>query len=1293
MSLVSLVIKSKDTPPPKEYTWESIQNITNFTKNIQTQSAGGDGDLSKLSTVISGMPTVFARANMFRVAMESISDPDQSSEGLIAFYSSLINEWKGLISCIALNPEKITVKRVELAYSDGNNKATAKNIYEIPGSLGNVLFERRDLWSDLTVDEPNPFIDIIIYTKTNGKKIVIGGTSPDSLFFTSASYNMSGEKNSYINLFQSGGKEIGKFKNPVETKSFDPPSIKKLHSYVTHLKSNFADFTKYYTEKNLSKIGIDDGYHGDIIGCLDNWLIELNNLIKERNIPYDTPEVPQISLFHKPFSIVANHTTRITALDGIVYEDGEVEGGIAFDPSELLLPKETKIACVEDDGNKEFLSGKPILLLKAEVVGEPNEIRHFLLPLTPKGIKVFGNNLSTVLGIDDGKNVGTRINALYNPDQGMLKVNLKVHSINNKPIGEVDVEYKTTSDDIYGKDILIWPNFVSPKWEKYFMYSEMPHNSPEWKAIPFAMDMNKNNQMICESASEDDPLYLAKNGVETNKLSCKLHIDYSTQRTSGNKYEYEIFESKNPFKGFKILNESSLAGYAIIDYGKDIKIKSEIGDLQEAHLGVDFGSTNSAIAFRRGDNGHAEGYKFENRRISLFNPQGDDKDNNFKPAVEDEVFFFQNDEINSNEIKSVLSIHDKNRLKDDKGQNDLVALSKDYVKGGFPCFEKNLPIEDSDNKTYKLKFQSIGESTLIHNMKWDSQSSGQKLERSHRAAYLKSLMLHCYADLFDKGLYPKTLKWAYPSAMGQNLIGDYNPIWQDLVEVNPLTEGHDLDVKKANVDFETSNEESWGGQSNDSSADSSGWGSGDSSSGWGSGDSSSGWGSSGSSSGWGDDSSKNDTPKASNSNSSWEEKKPIIKRQNSNLKYNNDGITFDFSLVDSGVSMTESCAVASYLANKGINTQDDALTICFDIGGSTTDIIVLGQMAGPEGEKLSMIKQSSIRFAAQRISQATKFSPNFNKVLVDFLNKKGIKVEGINNGGANKYNENTAPYYFEQLVDRLEGNEFDQFYQALASDCKEMFSINLYVTGLIIFYAGQLAKKVKLEIDKSPNKPTGWTNPRIQLEFTGKGSRIMDWFKAYNSGMSDKYYMDMFVKGFGGMQEAKTHLGGPPNFQPRNNENLSDIKYEVAKGLASDTTSTELYFTKDKPVEVIGEEGFIVYIGNEQKKLSSEDSITVDYLENLGNGFTFRPENPSNPCPKFTEFAQFYFQVASEFFALKATKDDFMRGIQNMNIVDFIKLMPEYKEAKKNKKGFDFVAPIIILEGMKFLENILLKKL
>jgi hypothetical protein len=177
-------------------------------------------------------------------------------------------------------------------------------------------------------------------------------------------------------------------------------------------------------------------------------------------------------------------------------------------------------------------------------------------------------------------------------------------------------------------------------------------------------------------------------------------------------------------------------------------------------------------------------------------------------------------------------------------------------------------------------------------------------------------------------------------------------------------------------------------------------------------------------------------------------------------------------------------------------------------------------MRGPDGIGLSMVKQSSIRFAAQRIAQATKYSPNFKSVLIEILDKKGIKVEGVNKG-ANKFTSNTAPYYFEQLVDRLEGSEFDEFYKLLGAKCKEMVSVNLYVTGLIVFYAGQIAKKVKLEIDKSPNKNPGWKSPKIQIQFTGKGSRIMDWLKAINPQGSEKYYMDMFINGFGGMEAAK----------------------------------------------------------------------------------------------------------------------------------------------------------------------------
>jgi hypothetical protein len=1287
MSLTSLVIKSKSTPPAKAHKWEKIENINNFTRNIQTQSFGDaeSEDLSKLGSVISGMPTVFARSNMFHLALQNVQDKNQANTGLMAFYESLIGEWRGLITCIALNPDKITIKRIDLSYSGGQNISSVSEdkLYEPKGSFGSMVFDRAEIWSNPNDDKPSPFLDVILFKKTDGTNMVIGGTTPDSLFFTSANYNMSGEKTDYVNEIKSEDKNVGVFTDPVKSKNFDRQDLKKLYSYVSHMRSKMNDFTGFFKSTKI----INSSYHNSVIGNLDNWIKEMDILMKEKGIPaYENLEIPQISHFQTPYSIFGNYSTSIAALDGEIY-DGGVDGGVTFNPKELLLPNTTKIACVDDDGKKDFLKDKPLLLLKADVQGEPNEVRHFMLPLSPKGIKVFGKNLGAVLGFNDNSSVKSRITATYIPPSTKSNTSESLEVVitlisQTQNIGEYKQQYKTTKEDIIGKDLLIWPNFISPKWDKYFLFSEMPHNSVEWQAIPFCVDNKSDRQEMIMSASNPEmPEFLAINGKETDVEKAKLNVEFNPQKLGANPYHYEIYESKNPFKGFQLLNQNKLAGYAVIEYGTNvdspISVISGMESLQPAHLGVDFGSTNSAIAYRVGDTGDAVGFQFTNRRVSLLAPGGDDKDNRVKPAGEDEVFFFQNDEIQSNQIKSVLALHDKNRMKDDKGQANLTSLASEYVKGGFPCFEKNLPIEDSSKHSYSLKFRSIGQATLIHNMKWNSDSSSKEMDTAYRKAYLKSLLLQVYSDLFKKGYYASTLKWAYPSAMGDNMIGDYNAIWQELKEVNPIKGGdHELTVMigAGNFDIEGGGAAAWGGGSSASETSDDGWGSStpDVSA-------ADAWGAS--------PEPQQEAPKSDG----WGEEKPKIQKQKE-ISLDDSAITFDFQEIDDKKAMTESCAVANYLAQSmKISTDADALTLCFDIGGSTTDILVLGQMMGPNGQALSMVKQSSIRFAAQRVAQATKYSPNFKSVLIDTLNKKKIKLEGINNGGANKFNENTAPYYFEQLVDRLEENEFDDFYRALGTQCKEMVAVNTYVTGLIVFYAGQIAKKVKIEIDRSPNKTGQWRNPKIQLQFTGKGSRIMDWLKAINPAYDKKYYMDMFINGFGGMEEAKKHLGGAPQFQLRND--LQDVKYEVAKGLASNSTSLYVPKTGQKPLEVIGEEGFTLFSGGEERKLSSDDSITPELMGEIGKSFAFRPADSNRPCPRFMEFAHLYFQVATQLFDLKATQQDFMNGFQRMNISDYIKLLPEFKESQRNEKGFDFVAPIIILEGMQFFENVILKNI
>lgn len=1291
MSLKSLVIKSKSNPPAAAYTWEKIGNIETFTKEIITPSIGGEDGadgFGNVGAVVSGMPTIFARANMFRNALDYVVDKDMEGSSLIHYYKYLIDEWRGLIACIALNHEKIEVKRINLTYSDGKAKDATANLYEPTGSFGNMLFEREPLWSNPDAVDPVPYIDVILYTKSDGKKIVVGGTSPDSFLFTSIAYDLAGENSSFVKEQKSEGKVIGKFTDPLK-RSIDPQSIHKLQSYVKHIIKNHNKFKAVF-----SKVDVPTDY-GNVVGNLENWLSEIETYTKDKGIPeFEADEIPQVGHFNAPYSIIFNYSTNMAGLNGVIYAEDAPDDAIEFSPTELLLKAGSTIACVDDDGNPDYLVGKPLMLLKAKVKGEQNEFRHFMLPLSPKGIKVFGKNLGTVLGLNKDSNVKTRLIAIYDPNISgeNLEVTLSLFSQTTK-LADIPLIYKTTNDDICGRDILVWPNFISKKWKKYFLYSEMPHNSPNWQAVPFCADLNSENYDIIMGKDDPEmPALIAKNGVETDPENAWLHVELSKQ-VAGTKYEYEIFESKNPFKGFQMLHQNKMVGYAVIAYGNrssdPIHISTDLGKLGKAHLGIDFGSTNSAIAYREGDNGKPLGIDFKNRRISLLS--SDDKDNKIRPAGEDEVFYFQNDEIKSNQIKSVLSVHDINRMRDRKGQGNLISMAAEYVKGGFPCFEKNLPIEDSSDTTYTLNFGdakgSIGLSTLIHNMKW-SNSGNEEMEESHRKAYLGSLLLQTYSDLFEKGLYPASLKWSFPSAMGESLITTYSQIWESLKEVNPLSGEHDLQVKQGigKIIIEDPNsDQSWGNGSDNSgnewksSADNQ------------SSDSSGAWGSTEASAGWGNEASI-PAPQQSKPAGWGNEKEKISSLKDIEL---DDGpITFDFELINDDNALTESCAVANFLAQKGdISKAPEALTICFDIGGSTTDILVLGTMMGPDGPGLSMVKQSSIRFAAQRIAKATKFSPNFRSVLVELLDKKGITVEGINKG-TNKYTENTAPYYFEQLVDRLEGKEFDDLYRLLGAKCKEMVSVNLYVTGLIVYYAGQLAKKVKLEIDKSPNKHPGWRNPLIQLQFTGKGSRIMDWLKAINPQGSDKYYMDMFINGFGGMEEAKQHLGAPPKFQNRNATSLdADVKFEVAKGLAS--TTDKLYVPKagTNSLEVIGEDGFeLLTSSGESKKLSAESSIVPELMENIGGMFLQRPENPQMPCPKFMQFAHVYFQVATNYFGLKATQQEFMQGFQNMNISDYIKQMPEFKQAQRNK-NFDFVAPIIILEGMQFFEQIILNKI
>ncbi len=1287
---LAIKVHPKTEPNGVEFAWDKIPQLEVFTKNILIPEIAVDQDGNSsvnIGTIVSGIPSVFARANLFKSALDNIQDKDAESAGLMLFYKSLISEWKGFISCIALNYKDIESNRIQLSYSDGQGLSTTANIYEPVGAFGNMLFERQPLWCDQSLSnnaDKIPFIDVISF-----KGIVVGGTSPDSFLFTSVAYQIK-EKLPFVNV------QNGKFIDPLQSE-LNPQELSKIYGYAKYILKNIEKFRLNYS--GLSAL-IKPEY-GNISSCIQGWLDEMVAYQQYKGYPkLDQVAAPEVgSLFNYPFSILFNYATELYGSEGIIYSESR-DGSIVFDPKDLLLPDTTEIAQIDFGRHgmesKDYLKTKPILLLSAATKGQPNHYAYFTLPLTPLALNVFGATLDALVGLSEASNVKSRITALYDPedkDGERLTVNLKLYTEAGNEIVK-EVIYKVTSSSIVGKDILMWPNFISKQWNRYFIYSEIPHNDAKFQTTPFIGNVEDDFFRIVLDG-KGMPLYLASEGKATNlsekypNIKAQLHIA-ANNAVADNKYKYEIYESNKPFKGIKFAYAGIDCGFGIIRYDGSgntqslpVNMLNSPKSLSPAFLGIDFGSTNSSIAyFSDHRNEVCESLKLSNKRVSLLST--DTKNNDERPALEDEIFFFQNDEILTNSIKSVLTIHDSRRVVNDGNvlNNSLMAQA---VKGGFPCFEKNLPIESAEDNRYILGYNRIGKAELVYNMKW----STQPIDKSYKTAYLSSLLLHVYAQLFIEGHEPHTLKWSYPSSMGKELLSEYRAIWDSLREISPIESVVKLKTYPPSdlSDIgETSGASSWSTPAVTSSWSATGSEAPVIGSAWGSAPAGG--------TNWGSE----PQPAANGWASETRKPTPVI-----DIKTETGPLRFDFKKLGNEESLSEACAVANYLVrpNGGYSIGPNELVLCFDIGGSTTDITALCQMDGGK----AMIKQNSIRFAAERIAQATKFSPNFKNVLLKMCERKNIAIQGLN-AGTPKYNVNTAPYYFEQVVDRLDAADFEAFYLLIAADCKEMMSVNLYVTGLIMFYAGQLAYKLRNEILRSEDAPPAVKAipPKIKIAFAGKGSRIFDWFAAVNPSASEDYYTQMFIRGMGGESVAKQTIS-PISINPlkiidinshRGTDN-ADVKYEVSKGLAIPTNITSILVpTNKQAIEILGEENFcVVTPGGEFKYIEATNSITPEMLEHIGNHFICLPPDGKPHCPRFMDFADLFFKVSSGMFGLKMNASDFMAGFQDMNIENYIKGEPGFIRAQKRKhedqKEFDYVAPIIILEGMKFFEKHLLK--
>ncbi len=1268
--------------------WQDLtSNIQAFTRDIETPSIQDGVDVS---AIVSGVPTVFARADLFSHALNEIQTiRKDASIGLNQYYVNLVDEWRGLIACIALNNTAIEVRRITLAYSDGKDIKTTDNMYEPKGAFGNMLMGDRNLWIEqgkAKNDQTQPFLYVIKFNRQ-----VVGATSPRSLFFTSVAYSI--ENNApFVDP------STRRFTDPLHSTISDEQLL-NLYAYINKLSSRIKELEEYYKQAGITYEGLK--------GELATWRNEILVLMRNRKQDENNATALPVQGFGFPFSFL-NYTEELYGCNGIISATPDTNGeSKAFKPEELLLPRNSKVVRVwlpreYEKGDKD-ISTLPIFLLKANKVGS-TDYAFFAIPLSQTGLLVFGNNVSSLLGyVQAGISINSHMRAEYDEEKEILSVKLTISVTDDNGTQKektIPIDYKISGIYARNKDVVIWPNFISRNWNRYFLYSEMPHNARQedcqYSVAPFVGDENHDNAIIADQ--DGNIQYSADKGIAASYAKLLVTSD---SRTAVRKYKYEIYESKHPFRGVRFTHiTGSDSGFVLIHYSSNLNANDELPkdlldgyrSLRDATVGIDFGSTNTSVAYHDGEMQNAEGIQFKSQRVSLFTDMG--STSSLTPA-ERNVLFFQNEEVYSNAIKSILAIHEDQRLPRE-GNGEINTLRGEAVQGGFPCFCRHLPVDNVTDNVMTLGFRG-GQNMvqLIQNMKWSERDE----DKAHKQAFLSSLMLHIYAELYVKGYVPTVLRWSYPSAMGYNLILQYNQIWQSLQHISPVIDsnGNPLpltvsDVPNFNIkigengfgenatlsnpltDNSFNNADPFG--NNDPFGNSNPFGGNEF----------------GANDAFGSGSTNTGT--FTNSNSGFDDSNNPFETNNPqrNEKHqtvlvpNREPFKFDFKDIDTNQAMTEACAVANYLSYNINGTNE--LTFCFDVGGSTTDISVLCR----DNEASKMLKQNSIRFAAQRISAATKHMDSlFERALNNVCHRNNLKLLGFNDG-PRLYSASTAPYYYEQVVDKLDTRQLAEFYQILLTDCRPLFCVNMYVTGLITYYAGQLAMKLVKEArlsDELKMFNADW-HPKVKVIFAGKGSRIFEWLYSINEGGAKKYYMEMFCMGMGGIETVKENLGGWPNIDIQTKQ-ATDIKFEVSKGLAKVVTNR--LQISDKAIEIIGEDGFTLYNSSTgvNEELSFDDSISTDFMESIGVCFK-SPENLDTEKMRFYNFVGIFYKYVTALFGRDMIDlPTMMQGILSMSSINtYIQNLPEVQKARRQEK-FDYVAPIIILEGMKFYDEFLMK--
>lgn len=717
--------------------WNELTMANSYIQGIQTGDILETVSAQTLNALISGVPSPWARAKLFKYALDTINNPNPNivNGGLVNFYEILHSEWRGLLATIALYPDRIR-------FSSPVTMNTKGGDYEIASAFGRMLFEDKDVWSNQEALKANPdeepFIHLIYY-----RNQLVGGTSPFTGVFTGVNYAGLGETASDIGWYRNG-----KFEDP--TRYLTPQQLQKVYLFIRNINSKVEAFEKAINSQRNGKKAITlSGFKG----MARRWEKELTE--KGTNLKtvgpvaqYGSLRFPFANLFYSSVPVYLKPDFTFTYVnEGEYQEIGDIQ--------ELLSTDSYVVGWVETKEQRPKLSESSVYYLSINDI-QSGDTYYFSVPLSEKGIDIFKNKLDTILGY--GGNGNTRLSA-HITDAGLLSVSLVVE-IDGESVTLNDREYTIHWNQNQGR-VIAWPNFVSEKWNKYYLFTEYTDGDTE-QFVPIYKIGGEIVKTIDGNFLTSKYELLAD---EEKKVDIKRLATYPTGQ-SDNLPKYNIVTSNKPMCGLlasvKVTGKSVGAGFLMIRQDV-VKDRTSIDTVESAVVGFDFGSNNTCLFYNANDKG-AKPIEFGNYRAILVG-----RENNNKKAIAEnnELLFFTNYPADNGQFKSWLHEHDARYI----GPNQSVE-----VAGGVPVNRPNVRVLEMNE--FEIKTQA---GILHYNMKWLDNDKGREKKR----AFLKSIWLQACAYLYTNRIKVGDILWSYPGAMMRSDQDDLEQIYEDLCGLTP----------------------------------------------------------------------------------------------------------------------------------------------------------------------------------------------------------------------------------------------------------------------------------------------------------------------------------------------------------------------------------------------------------------------------------------------------------------------------------------------------------------------------